>query len=165
MEARRLNALDHGYVDMNGHYVPLQDHGHQHTRKPIKALPRESLPSSTYMVCTQAGNSALVPLPNFVARLEHLETQVSTLQQKIMDIDAMRDAINKMGHQLTQFQNILQFQHDQIQPRFQHDQIEPRKVFQMRRADDLQDDSSEGLNEYYKALAHSKRNNYTILPP
>jgi hypothetical protein len=103
-EARRLSALEYGYVDMNGHYVHLQDlqdhqdHGHPHRRKPLKALPRKQTPSSgslsskqlsssTYMVCTQAGNSALVALPDFAARLDYLEKQVTRLQnQRIMDL-------------------------------------------------------------------------------
>ena len=72
LEARRLSALEYGFVDMNGHYVHLrdlplqdpQDHGHQRTRKTLKPLPRQQslssgslsskpLSSSTYMVCTQ----------------------------------------------------------------------------------------------------------------
>ena len=96
LEEQRLEALNHGYDVVNGHYVPLTDNGRKHTRKPLKPLPREPLPreplprtqtlsreplsreqtlsrelqsSSTYMVCTQAaGNSALVPLPTFVTR-------------------------------------------------------------------------------------------------
>ncbi len=94
------------------------------------------------MVCTQAGNSALVPLPTFVEKLQLLETRVATLEQKIRDIDTMRDEIKNMGYKLTQSQNILQFLHDQIQP---------RKVFQMRRLTDLQDDTVAGGQEYAKA--------------
>jgi len=162
-EAGRLDALEHGYEYINGHYVPLQDsrsassHGHQHMRKP-KPLPRAPLSSSTYMVCTQAAlnTSVLAPLPNFVEKLQLLETQVGTLQQQIQDIDAMRNEIKHMGYKLTSFEQILQFQHNQMQP---------RKTFQLRRGSDIQDDSSEGQRAYYAAKEHAKRNNHTLLPP
>jgi hypothetical protein len=144
-------AFEHGYAYINGHYVPLEDNGY--TKKTLKPLPRQQPPSSgslsskplsssTYMVCTQAGNNALVPLPTFVEKLQLLETRVATLEQKIRDIDTMRDEIKNMGYKLTQSQNILQFLHDQIQP---------RKVFQMRRLTDLQDDTVAGGQEYAKA--------------
>jgi hypothetical protein len=86
-QRQRDAALEHGYEYINGHYVPLQGS----TRK-LKPLPRVPLSSSTYMVCTQAAlnTSGLGPLPNFVEKLQLLETQVGTLQQQIQDIDQRR---------------------------------------------------------------------------
>jgi hypothetical protein len=161
-EARRLDALEHGYYeDMKVHHVPVKDlaspSAHtQRTRKPMKPLL-----SSTYMVCTQAalntsGLAPLPPLPNFVEKLQHLETQVGTLQQQIQDIDTMRNDIKNMGYKLTQFENLLQLYYNQMQP---------RKTFRRRGAAELRNEDSEGLKEYHEALAHARQNNYEILEP
>jgi len=161
-EALRLRALEYGYEYKDRHYVPLQDsasasaHVHQRTHRTRK--PMKPLPSSTYMVCTQAAlnTSVLAPFPNFVEKLQLLETQVGTLQQQIQDIDAMRNGIKHMGYKLTSFEQVLQFQHNQMQP---------RKTFRMRRVGELKDEDSEGLRAYREALEHAKQNNYEILAP
>jgi hypothetical protein len=116
---KRDAAFERGYEYINGHLVPLQGSrsasAHGGTRGKLKPLPREPLPreplpreplsSSTYMVCTQAAlnTSGLRPLPNFVEKLQLLETQVGTLQQQIQDIDAMRNEIKHMGYKLTEY--------------------------------------------------------------
>jgi hypothetical protein len=180
-------AFDHGFVYINGDHVhlqDLQDHGHKHTRKPLKALPRQQplssgslsskpLSSSTYMVCTQAaGNGALVALPDFVEKLQRLETQVwnlqrletqvSTLLQKIPDIDAMRDKIETMGHKLINFEQVLQFQHHQLQ------QVKgqmPPPTFQMLGPGELSGMSESNLRAYNRAYEEAKRNKYEFRPP
>ena len=94
-EAKRLDALEHGYEIINGHYVPASAHLQRKQRKKLKPLPTEPLLSSKYMVCTQAAlnPSGLGPLPNFVEKLQLLETQVGTLQQQIQILDKMYNRI------------------------------------------------------------------------
>ena len=162
---------------MNRHYLPLQDlssasaHGHQHTKKSSKPLLRQPLTESPYMVCTQAPK--LVPLPDFTQRLENLEEQVATLQQKITDIDDLR-------YKVIQFEQILNRQHElprqhelqrQYELQRQHElqtqpeQTQPHKTFREMDWRVLQDWSSDQLQDYYADLKHARENGYEILPP